>query len=388
MNIKNLFIEFITLPSVVSIIGILSFISAVVALIVAWRAYQLQRKSDKDLKKIEKNIDNLNKEGQKIQKNIVKIYKISSEMRENIEKISKISSEMQTNVNKSYFQIERTTALNKYPEREEFKKINEAYQNFIFPLFDDEKPIIGIIINPNNPHENLQYEIEVVKNERNIPKKEGISPLSFYLIQIISPANAEVLTEAKMDKYKQSPIKEGEYYGCRFDEGQCSWILGQRLSIGTEKEEFFNFYHFGSSSEAVSVPSANEIMRFNTGLNIKNYPGSEYTLLDQFFIDQNGNFPAKSGNLFKLFKRENQIFFIIKDSPLKEIYVLKTWIHTKSKKFLVFENLRGHIKNEDFIENFKNKILEKINWNDLPEKSMDINNYEKNYHIKIPLENS
>ncbi len=349
----------------------LSLVASIVALIVAWRAYRLQKKSEKDLKQIEENIYILKAEGQKIQKNV--------------EQIKNTSSKMQEYVNKSYFQVERTTALNKYPDREEFKKINEAYLPFIFALFDPyDKPIIGIQIHPDNSEEDLRYDIEVVKNEINIPKKERFLYSNFYIIKILAPAFSGGLTEEDLQKYKHSPIKEGEYYACRFDQMQCSWILSQRLTIGSkEKPGFFKFYPSGSISEAEIVPSANEVM----GYNQNKYPGSEYTLLGRFIVDETGNFPARAGDFFKLFKKENQVFFTINDSPLKEIYILKTWIHAQSKYFLVFENLRGYIKNQNFVENLKNRIFEKINWNDLLEKSMDEIKYEKNHHIKIPLEN-
>ncbi len=359
------------------LVTILSLVASIVALFVAWLAYQLQKKSDKDLKRIEDNINILKAEGQKIQKNVEQIKKTSSEMQEYVKQINKISSKMQENVNKSYFQIERTTALNKYPYGEEFKKINDAYLPFIFSLFDPyEEPIIGIQINPGNPQEDLRYKIEVVKDEINIPKKKRVLYSNFYIIKILAPASSEYLTEEDLQKYKNSPIKEGEYYGCKFDQMQCSWILSQRLTIGSkEKDGFFKFYPFGSISEFEVIQSANEIM----GYNQNEYPDSEYTLINQFIVDETGSF-------FRLFKKENQVFFTIHDSPLKEIYILKTWIRAQSKYFLVFENLRGYIKNKNFVENLKNTVL-KIIESDKLLKPMDISSYRKNYHIKIPLEN-
>ena len=362
MNIKNLFsifIEFIISPSIISIIGILSFVSAVVALIVAWRAYRLQQKSDKDLKRVESNIDKLEN---------------------NVTEVSTISLQTQHNVNKSYFQIERTTAINKYPEREEFKKVNEAYLNFIFPLFDIECANIGITVKTNF---DLHYKIKFIKDKIGVPLKKESLDSSFYIIEIISPAYSEVLKETELKEYEKSPIKEGEYYACWLDESKCSWFLGQQLCWATNYK--YPFYVSGFSSEkAEIVPSANEVM----GYNRNNYPGDGYNLIDKFIIGMDGSFPANSGSLFRLFQKESQIFFMIGNSPLKKIYILRTHIQTQRKRFLVFENLRGHIRNDDFIEKFKNMILKKINRSDLPEKAMDSINYEKNYHIKIPLENS
>ena len=104
-----------------------------------------------------------------------------------------------------------------------------------------------------------------------------------------------------------------------------------------------------------------------------------------FLIGTDGNFPAQSGSSFKLFQKENKIFFKINDSPLKKVYTLKTWIHGQGKTFLVFENLRGHIKSEKFIENLKNRILKKIKISDLPQCTIDCMSFEENHHIKIAL---
>ena len=323
------------------IVEILSLIASIIALIVAIIALLLQMKTDKDVKQMEDNID---------------------KVENNIKKISKITSEMQSNINKTYFQIERTTAINKYPEREEFKKINEGYLNFIFPLFDEEYTNIEITVKTNF---NLGYKIKFIKNDISIPLKKEISGFYFYIIKIVSPADSEFLEEKQLKRYEQSPIKDGEYYACRFDEGKCSWFLGEPLSLGQKYRDCYSFYVSGLSSETAEiVPSANEIMRYNRNT----YPADEYKLIDKFIIGIDGGFPANSGSLFRLFQNENEIFFTINNSPLKKIYIIKTWIQVQRKRFLVFENLRGHIKSEKFVENFKNRILEKINWNNLPEK--------------------
>ena len=92
MIVFDIFTKFNPYP----IIGILSFISAIVALYIAWKTYVLQKESDKNLKRMDKNIN-----------------KIET----NIQDLLKVSSEMKNNVNQTHFQIERTTAMNKYPER-------------------------------------------------------------------------------------------------------------------------------------------------------------------------------------------------------------------------------------------------------------------------------
>ena len=272
----------------------------------------------------------------------------------NIQSISKIASEMQSNVNKTYFQIERATALNKYPERKKYDGINMRYPYFILSLFDEKNTDISI---ETKIGLRLAYKIEIIKDDIGIPVKKEILGFGFYIVKIISPSYSEVLEEKNLKEYEQSPIKEGEYYACGFSELNFSWFLGQELAFGRKYEDCYPFHVSGSSSEkAEIIPSANKIM----GYNQNNYPKDEYKLIDKFIVGMDGSFPAKNGSLFKLFQEENQVFFTVNDSPLKKIYILKTRIQTQRKRFLVFENLRGHIKNENFIENLKNRILKKI----------------------------
>ena len=153
---------------------------------------------------------------------------------------------MQKSVNKVYFQTERSAALNQYPDREEFREINNSYQPFIFSAFEEELTTIDIAVQIK-PNEELAYEVELIKDDiTGIPKLYTSHFHKFYIIKIFSPSYLEGTTEEQLDEYKCSPIKEGEYYGCRFDERKCSWILGERLELGKEYEErFYQFYVTG-----------------------------------------------------------------------------------------------------------------------------------------------
>ena len=257
-----------------SIITILSFSASIVALYVAWKAYKLQQKSDKDLNRMENNINRTENNIQKIDSNIIRmendIQKIDSKTSQKLKEISsieknihketqnikQISKQTQSNVNKAFFLIERTSAFNKYPESEKFKKINEAYLNFIFPLFDMEYVNIGIDVKINF---SLEYKIKLIKDKIGVPFKTKNIFFNFYIIQIISPS--ENIAEKNLKKYERSPIKEGEYYACRFDEGKCSWFLGEQLSLGTKYEDCYRFYVSSFSEGITRTPTANEIMR-------------------------------------------------------------------------------------------------------------------------------
>ena len=356
----DIFTNFISSPSATSIIGILSFISAIVALYIAWKAYALQKKSDADLKRIEDDIDKIEN---------------------SIEKLSKTASDMQDNVNKTHFQIERTIAFDKYSKLE---SVNVVYLSFIRPLFDKEFANINIKIKTDLE---LKYEIQFIKNNANIPIKKEVFDSDYYIIKVISPPNMEVHRSGFSETYKRSPIKEGEYYICRFND--CMWFLEQtpkNYQSEYSDEESYSFSIDSSYSKQTETNfSANQAM----GDCPKDYELiCESTINNDIFLNQKSNPFSDTDKTFKLFKKENSFFFNIEDSPLKKIYTIKTRNQDQRKKFLIFENLRGHIKNENFIENLKNHILKKVNRNDIPEKTMDFYNFEKNYHIKIELENS
>ena len=195
------------------------------------------------------------------------LQKIEGNIEQNTKNLITANAQMLDNIRKTAFQVERTSAVYKYPEGEQYKKVNEIYQPFILALFDYEKPIIGIEINPKNPQqEDLQYEIEVVRNLDNTPKKATALHSSYYIIKIVAPAYSGGLTEKALPEYRKSPIKEGEYYACQFyitlEQNHCLWVLGQQLSIGQLGQGFYKFYLAGSDSPAEIIPSANEIMGY------------------------------------------------------------------------------------------------------------------------------
>ena len=391
-NLFDIIIEFITCPAVISLIGILSFLSAVTALFVTWRAYKLQQKSDKDLERIESNVNrvennikNLDSTAEKIKDDIDNLKSSIQKIETNIQSLSKISEQTQKSVksaSRTAFLVERTAALNKYPDSESFKEINKEYRPFIFSLFDDEECHILIKTYSNKPKKGdnyLGYKVQIIKTQEGIPKTENDSFSKFYFIKIIAPS--DLPPRQNLKDYTNSPIKEGEYYACRFSETKCSWILGQKLSFGGEEEGFYQFCLLGKMNKGGEVKFANQIIESQ-----RNIEAEGYSIIDKFNIDENSNFPASSSSLFKLFQKGQEVFFTIDNSPLKSIYTLKTWLSPgdKGSTFLVFENLRGYIKGETFLENLTNRILAQIKIKELPPK-IDSRNFEKNHHIKVSL---
>ena len=218
------------------VITILSFIASIVALLVALITYRLQKKSDKNLNRIENDIN-------KIDNNI-------NQMERNISLIGKI-----------FFQIEKTSARTKYPNNENFKKINESYQRMISSLFDETNFEIVITSNKNKKEKNLPYKVEPARyNRTNIPITKMVMFDKFYIIKVISLSYLAGIKNKQIEDDKYNPIKEGEYYGCRFIESSCKWIMGSRLSSAIGNQEFFEFDLAGSDPPVEEICSANEYM--------------------------------------------------------------------------------------------------------------------------------
>ncbi len=349
---------------------------------------------DKNIKQTDNNIHNLKFE-------IDRTSKIQNHVEQNTQNLIKSNEIITDNIRRTAFQVEKRATIYKYPESEQYKKINEIYQPFVIALFDYEKPIIGIEINPNNPQEDLKYEIEVVKNEDNTPRKATALYSTFYIIKILAPAHSEVLTEEDLQKYKYSPIKEGEYYACRLDQNQYSWVLGEKLSLGQIGKGFYKFYLAGSGILGGVIPSANEIMGYGKDPD-DTYQFAEFlvpfSVARHPITDQSVGLPMPKNNqnpqnvtsiqyeiLCKLLKKNNQIFLKIRSSPLKKVYVMETYTGTLGGSyFMVFENLRGHIMNDSIITALKNNVFLYIK--NIPHEIRDTDEYRENHHIKIPLD--
>ena len=186
-------------------------------------------------------------------------------------------------------------------------------------MFSDIKnPNICIVTkNKSDEEKKFEYSIEVIKDIANIPKIKPALWLKFYIIKIISPIYLSSITEERLNEYKCSPIKEGEYYGCRFDEQQCSWILGQRLNSGRDhREGFYPFYMSDYIFEIEIELSANQLMGhtsiFPTPPNTQPTKDTDLKYITGFEIEN---------YLIQLSRKDNQIFFKIADSPPKRIYL-------------------------------------------------------------------
>ena len=126
-------------------------------------------------------------------------------------------------------------------------------------MFDIEGMVdIDVKVNSNF---SLKYNIKFIKNNIDIPEVKKSLHFSFYIIKIISPFHVEFRKEKELKKYKQSPIKEGEYYACWFNETECSWFLSEKISWATNDK--WSFYVSGFSPEAEWVTTANQVMGYS-----------------------------------------------------------------------------------------------------------------------------
>ena len=119
------------------IIGILSFIASIVALCVAWRAYKLQKKSDKDLQQIENNMNQL-------EQSVQNISEIQDKLAFETEK-NRLKNIVNTNI----------------PENEK-KELNSGIDH----IFDETKFKV-VFINENKQQTNGNCKIRFIKeNEK------------------------------------------------------------------------------------------------------------------------------------------------------------------------------------------------------------------------------
>ena len=352
-------------------IGVISLIASIISLGVAYRALLLQKKADKDLEKMDDSIKGISNTQENLKSDVKKTE-------DNTKIIKQAAEQMKKHIDESM-------ALNKYQhldDKDLKKRLNESYQQFIHFIFDDNIENFNICIltkNKLNEEKKFEYSIEVVKDKdiTNVPKTKSALWFKLYIIKIISPRYPSSLTEEQLNEYKYSPIKEGEYYGCRFDTEKCSWILGQRLTLGRDhREGFYPFYLTDYVYETEEISSANQLMGhtsiFPTPPNTQPTKDTDLKYITGFEIEN---------YLIQLIRKDNQIFFKIFDSPPKKICLIDNF--KNDDIFLVFEDLRGHIKSEAFINTLKDIILKTVKEQSI---TMDIESSdEETHHIKVSL---
>ena len=190
-------------------IAILSFIAAIASLIISWKAHTLQKKSDKDLERIENNTqrlektqDKLTSETEKIENNTQELRKVQDKLVFETEKNRLISFSHDSELSgedKRYFRSEIENIF--YKEKYDLRELNS--NSIIEVLFIKQPNGLPKMVYPFNRSGDFPYFcIKVVKPYNNtigIQKEEY-----FYLSYVFS--------DKSWYMGKGDPIKEYSRY--------------------------------------------------------------------------------------------------------------------------------------------------------------------------------
>jgi len=199
----------------------------------------------------------------------------------------------------------------------------ETYHDVRFPdLKSDEAPL------------GLQYTIEPVRDpQTGEPARFETETSSAYLVKVREPAYWDVMDDARRAAYENSPIRENEFYFCRFFNDD--WHMGAAFG-GFDCP--YRFYLSGKLGPMISVPSANEFAEsflpdpFAKMQTIASLPIREDGLL---LVDEGSCTP------YDLYVEGETLFLRIGDSPPKRMH-LSGSPDSDSDWSLEIENMRGY----------------------------------------------
>ena len=218
----DIFIEFITLPIVNSVIGVLSFISAIVALFVAYCAYKLQQKSNKDLNRIEDNIN---------------------QMRQNVKQINKIIFEIEKNRLASYWSKEH--------EKVDQKDIHTIFYENQYRFNE---------VSPDKEYNPLgSFTVKFIKEQNGLPKmnypfsRPGDFP--YFCVYVIKK-DSDYKGEIRSDKYYYLSLS------CDNKNESLSWYMAEKYPIdGCRTHKGFKIIFEGTSFSGEGLPPASDFCK-------------------------------------------------------------------------------------------------------------------------------
>lgn len=217
----------------------------------------------------------------------------------------------------------------------------ETYHDVRFPDLQCEGAPLG-----------LQYTIEPVRDPRTgEPASFETETSSAYVVKVRGPAYEEFLKDADRAAYAKSPIRENEFYFCRF--------FNEDWHMGTDFGGFdcpYRFYLSGKVGPAMSVPSANEFAG-----SILPDPFAEMRKLVSLPIAADGRVLQGEGGFTAhdiYAGPRGELFLGVHRAPPKRIHLYGDASSSGSWE-LEIENLRGY-GDERRIENLKNAILDAL----------------------------
>lgn len=224
---------------------------------------------------------------------------------------------------------------------EEFLR-KESYHNVCFPN-----------IKPNPDSVGLEYRIEPVRDEKGHPRKYETEMETLWVIRVVEPAHWDVLNPKQRAEYDSSPIREGEFYFCRFFSG--SWHLSRGVVMGDPEP----FYLSTKTGPAYWAENANAFMsRFEDRF-------KELTRVTEILVDvEDGttNLRSAGADVYTIYKDERGSLFVgAGDSPPKSLYWTNTSRSYDASEWdeLMIEGIRGHASGAK-LTNIKKAIIDRL----------------------------
>ena len=177
----------------------------------------------------------------------------------------------------------------------------------------------------------LEYTIEPVRAEDGPPRRRKREMYSYYVVRVWPLQSEENMSTEQLNRYNQSPIREGEYYYCSFYNDE--WHMGQE-SMPARWHKFYLSSKFGPMENG---ESANRFMD-------QGAESSGHQLVAKICIALDGTEYRSAGaggfNVYTVFKDDqDNLSLQIDDSPLKRIY---------------FRNPRGSFREDDYYFHIEN----------------------------------
>lgn len=146
----------------------------------------------------------------------------------------------------------------------------EGWHDICLPNLATERQSLG-----------LHYTIEPVRDESGEPRCRVSEMITEYVVRVRGPAHEAVLPPEVLQEYQDAPIHSGEYYFCRFFNGQ--WHMGQE-AFG----ENHPFYLSGKVGPVEYGTTANSLVGASEA-------PSTAKRLCRFAVDENGELMRGSG---------------------------------------------------------------------------------------------
>jgi hypothetical protein len=200
------------------------------------------------------------------------------------------------------------------------------------------------------------YRIQPVR-EHGKPKVLGEGKRGLYVVKVVGPAHANVMSKEQLDEYKHSGIKTGEFYFCKFM--NWSWHMNLMAGGGDWKP----FYMSGRSYGFGVIPSANDFVGAQDA-----FKGMEEVMNLNFTVDGEDAEEAIKTRFevnvyeFGLWKdKDGQTWLRTRNAPPKKVYYTNSQSDETHWHLVIenFDNYLGEDKTRKFIDMLKRKAGEK-----------------------------